>query len=297
MNRSKLLVTLLLALALAGSASILVFQRINQGNQPVATATVVVAAKNLDIGAAIGPEDIREVQWPTGNVPKGAVTRAADLKGRAVLYPVAENEPLLEMKLAANGAGAGLPAVIPQGMRAVSIRVDDVVAVAGFVGPGTRVDVLLTGTPGTKNEALTRTILQNVQVLAAGQKIQPDAEGRAEKVNVVTLLCSGEDAAKVTLAANEGRIQLVLRNPTDTAIPERVAMVGRSALYGDARPAPVAAAPRPKPAPVVAPAPAPAPAAPPVVQNVEPPSTVIVIRADRVTSVTVPDKKAESLNQ
>ena len=114
---------------------------------------------------------------------------------------------------------------------------------------------------------------------------------------MVTLLCSGEDAAKVTLAANEGRIQLVLRNPTDTAIPERVAMVGRSALYGDARPAPVAAAPRPKPAPVVAPAPAPAPAAPPVVQKVEPPSTVIVIRADRVTSVTVPDKKAESLNQ
>ncbi|MBS1826018.1 MAG: Flp pilus assembly protein CpaB [Acidobacteria bacterium] len=296
MNRSKLLVTLLLALALAGSASILVFQRINQGNQPAAMATVVVAARNLDIGTALGPQDVREVQWPTGNVPKGAVMRATELKGRAVIYPVAENEPLLEMKLAANGSGAGLPAVIPQGMRAVSIRVDEVVAVAGFVGPGTRVDVLLTGTPGTKNEALTRTILQNVQVLAAGQKIQPDAEGRAEKVNVVTLLCSGEDAAKVTLAANEGRIQLVLRNPTDTAVPERVAMVGRAALYGEAKPAPVAA-PRPKAAPVAAPAPAPAPAPPVVVEKVEPPSTVIVIRADRVTSVTVPHRKAESVNQ
>src|SRR5690349_11871939 len=124
-------------------------------------------------------------------------------------------------------------------MRAVSIRVDDVVAVAGFVAPGTRVDVLLTGTPGNKTEALTKTILQNVQVLAAGQKFQPDGQGKAEKVNVVTLLCTSEDAAKVTLAASDGRIQLVLRNPTDTVTPERVASVGRNSLYGD-RPQPPA---------------------------------------------------------
>lgn len=295
MNRSKLLLTLFLALALAGTASLLVFQRINQDNQPVAKATLVVAARNLDVGTALGAQDIREVEWPAANLPKGAVQRAADIQGRAVLYPISENEALLEAKLAATGSGAGLPAVIPQGMRAVSIRVDDVVAVAGFVGPGTRVDVLLTGTPGTKNEALTKTILQNVQVLAAGQKIQPDAEGKAEKVNVVTLLCTGEDAARVTLAANEGRIQLILRNPTDTVVPERVAMVGRSALYGDQRPAPVKATAKARP--VVAVAPPPPPPPPVVVVKPVEPSTVIVIRADRVTSVQVPDRQREILNQ
>src|SRR5207253_806590 len=117
----------------------------------------------------------------------------ADASGRAVLYPLSENEMILEAKLAPVGAGAGLPAVIPPGMRAVSIRVDDVVAVAGYVMPGTRVDVLLTGSPGNRSDALTRTILENVLVLAAGQKIQPDGQGRPEKVSVVTLLCSGED--------------------------------------------------------------------------------------------------------
>src|SRR5205814_255246 len=131
---------------------------------------------------------------------------------------------------------------------------------AGFVGPGTKVDVLLTGNPtitGAASEPLTRTILENVQVLAAGQKIQPDAQGRPEKVNVVTLLCTPEDAAKVTLAGSEGRIQLVLRNPSDKLLAEKKALVMRRTLYGDALPRPVAVA-----APVRRVAKAPAPVTP-----------------------------------
>ena len=168
-----------------------------------------------------------------------------------------------------------MSAVIPQGMRAVSIRVDDVVAVAGFVGPGTRVDVLLTGNPAAGvqgNEMQTRTILENVQVLAAGQKIQPDAHGTPEKVNVVTLLCSIEDASKLTLATSEGRIQLVLRNPTDTLKAESKSGVGRRALFGTPAPPPVLAR-----AVVRKPAPPPPP----------PPPPAVVVAPPVITSATI----------
>ncbi len=295
MNRSRLYLTFLLALMLAGGASLLVSQKLNQGrvlNMPA--ATIVAAAKDLDVGAALAPEDLKMISWTSGQVPKGAFSKIADATGRAVLYPMFENEAILDAKLAPTGSGAGLPAVIPQGMRAVSIRVDDVVAVAGFVGPGTRVDVLLTGV--SRNESLTKTILENVQVLAAGQKIQPDSQGKAEKVNVVTLLCTSQDAAKVTLAANDGHIQLVLRNPMDTQKTDHGARVARGALYGEvfvptARvrvPVKVAALPPPAlPAPPVAIAPP-----PPVV-----PPTVIVIRGESVTRVEVPDFSKGALRQ
>ena len=296
MNRSRLYLTFLLALLLAGGASLLVSQKLNQGrvlNMPA--ATIVAAAKDLDVGAALASEDLKMISWTSGQVPKGAFSKIADATGRAVLYPMFENEAILDAKLAPTGSGAGLPAVIPQGMRAVSIRVDDVVAVAGFVGPGTRVDVLLTGV--SRNESLTKTILENVQVLAAGQKIQPDSQGKAEKVNVVTLLCTSQDAAKVTLAANDGHIQLVLRNPMDTQKADHGASVARGALYGEvfvptARvvrlPVKVAALPPPAlPAPPVAIAPP-----PPVV-----PPTVIVIRGESVTRVEVPDFSKGALRQ
>jgi pilus assembly protein CpaB len=238
------------------------------------------------------------VPWAASELPKGAVLKISDIEGRGVIYPIAQDELVLESKLAATGAGAGLPSVIPHGMRAVSIRVDDVVAVAGFVGPGTRVDVLLTGSPTTKNDtALTKTILQNVQVLAAGQKIQPDSQGRAEKVNVVTLLCTGQDAAKVTLAANEGRIQLILRNPTDTQSPERAASVGKSALYGET----VQPVTRVVHVPVKAPAPPPvvvaAPPPPPPPDKPAPPPSIVLIRSGNVTTVQVTERKGEVTNQ
>ncbi|MEO8029131.1 MAG: Flp pilus assembly protein CpaB [Bryobacteraceae bacterium] len=284
MNRSKLYLTLLLAFILAGSASLLVSQKLSQSDQKNQKARVVVASKNLEVGTALSADTLKVVSWTGSDAPKGAFSNVSDAVGRAVLYPMFENEPILDAKLAPVGSGAGLPAVIPPGMRAVSIRVDEVVAVAGFVGPGTRVDVMLTGV--SHNESQTKTILQNVQVLAAGQKIQPDAQGRAEKVNVVTLLCSSEDAAKVTLGASDGHIQLLLRNPMDGEKTEKTASVLKGSLFGDAPPAPKRqvvivhkvekAAPAPQPVAVVVPPP-PAPVIP----------TVLVIRGDRVSTVQV----------
>jgi pilus assembly protein CpaB len=285
MNRSKLYLTLLLAFFLAGSAALLVSKKLSQNEDRNQRPMVVVASKNLELGTALSADSLKIVAWTSADVPKGAFVNIADAVGRAVLYPMFENEPILDAKLAPVGSGAGLPAVIPPGMRAVSIRVDEVVAVAGFVGPGTRVDVMLTGV--SNNESQTRTILENVQVLAAGQKIQPDAQGRAEKVNVVTLLCSSEDAAKVTLAASDGHIQLLLRNPMDGEKAAHVSSVLRGSLFGVVPKVVVPALPRvrkPEPAPVAAPVPVPVVAVappPPVIP------TVRVIRGDRVSVVPV----------
>ncbi|MEO5926638.1 MAG: Flp pilus assembly protein CpaB [Bryobacteraceae bacterium] len=300
MNNNKLYLALLIALILAGTASILVSQRLSQVDAKAPAASIVVASKDLDIGSALVPEDLKVIAW-NGTVPKGAYTTVGDAAGRAVLYPMFENEAILDAKLAPMGSGAGLPAVIPPGMRAVSIRVDEVVAVAGFVGPGTRVDVLLTGESGNGSESRTKAILENIQVLAAGQKIQPDAQGKAEKVNVVTLLCSTQDAAKVTLAANEGRIQLLLRNPMDAVMGDQLASIGKASLYGDGSPKP-APAPRPVRAaarPVVNP-PAPPPAPVPVIQVVAappPPPTVIVIRGDHVSTIEVRTSDGKPSNE
>jgi pilus assembly protein CpaB len=158
-----------------------------------------------------------------------------------LITTVAENEPILEAKLAPAAAGAGLAAVIPEGMRAMSVAVNDVVGVAGFVTPGTMVDVLVTGAvvgTGQGGGNITRTILENVRVLAAGQKVQQDQEGKPQTVPVITLLVAPEDAAKLAMASTQGKIQLALRNTVDTgtAVP---APVLQSALF--ASDAPVAA--------------------------------------------------------
>jgi pilus assembly protein CpaB len=178
--------------------------------------------------------------------------------GRGVVVSIAKGEFILPGKLAAENAGAGLPSLIPPGMRAVSVRVNEVVAVAGFVVPGTRVDVLLTGNPTGTNEPLTTTVLENVEVLAAGQKLQHSAQGEPQSVPVITLLVSPEDAQKLTMASNEGRIQLALRNPLDTS-EENLAVLRDSSLYRMGGPAPDprpartrvrrAAAPKPAPQP------------------------------------------------
>lgn len=136
--------------------------------------------------------------------------------GRGVIIPISKGEFILPSKLAPENAGAGLPALIPPGMRAVSVRVNEVVSVAGFVGPGTRVDVLLTGTPNGSSESQTTTVLQNVAVIASGQRLERNAAGEAQTTPVITLLASPEDAERLTLASAEGKIQLVLRNPLDT---------------------------------------------------------------------------------
>jgi pilus assembly protein CpaB len=182
----------------------------------VSTRTAVVASRDLPAGSVIRREDVKTVNWPGSAVPRGIAVQPGDVVGRGVMTEVRENEPLLESKLAPREGGGGLSITIPEGMRAVSVRVDEVVGVAGFVLPGTRVDVLATVMPGTdRTQTTTRIILQNVRALAADQRHQQDVDGEPRYVTVVTLLLTPEQSEILTLAATEGRIQLALRNTMD----------------------------------------------------------------------------------
>jgi pilus assembly protein CpaB len=181
------------------------------------------------------------VEWPAGTPLSGGFSKIEEVAGRIVLYPLPKGEPILERQLAAAGAGAGLTAKIPSGMRAISVRSDEVVGVAGFLLPGTHVDVLMTYHSVTTPEPQTLTALQDVVVLAAGQQIQPQADGKPISVNVVTLLLKPEDAEKLVLATSLGGIYFVLRNGAD----EEQALsppVGLTQLAGAPAPSPEHAA-------------------------------------------------------
>ena len=226
MNRNRLLLIGVVALALAAFVSFSIYRvlRVAMGPQTNPNlVTVVAAASDLKVGARLEEKDVRLVKMPESELPPGFFRTPQEVLGRGVIVPITKSELILNSKLAASEAGAGLPSLIPQGMRAVSVKVNEVISVAGFVTPGTKVDVLLTGQP-TKDASVetvsTTTVLMNVQVLAAGQKLQKNENGEPVAVTVVTLLVNPEDAQKLTLASSEGRIQLALRNPLDTATQE-----------------------------------------------------------------------------
>lgn len=249
-------------------------------NQPVktvemATHPVVVAAADLSLGAELRPEDLHVISFPQGSAPENSFSTAQEIVGRGLIVPVVRNEPILSAKLASSEAGAGLPAVIPEGMRAVSVRVNEVVGVAGYVLPGTRVDVLATASPTTNtSDTTSKVVLANVQVLTAGTRMEQDQEkGKPMQVTVVTLLVTPEQSERLAQASNEGKIQLALRNPLDQTAPLTTG-IKTAALLGGARPpapAPRVASAQPRtgqPVTVEAPAPAPAP-------------TVEIIRGDK----------------
>lgn len=191
----------------------------------VPSQTIVVAARDLPAGSILRREDVETVDWPGAAVPEGFATQAGEVVGRGLITDVKRNEALLDSKLAQKEAGGGLSITIPEGMRAVSVEVDEVVGVAGFVLPGTRVDVLVTVMPGTdRTRTTTRIILQNIRAIAADQRYQQDIEGEPQYVTVVTLLVTPVQAEELTLAATEGRIQLALRNTLDS---EEVQTPGR----------------------------------------------------------------------
>lgn len=244
MNRSRLLMIGALALALGGLVSVAVYKNLlGRGPATEPGVEVVVAANDIQVGARIEEHDLRMVRYPASALPAGTPTRRSQVLGRGVILPISRGEFILPSKLAPENAGAGLPALIPPGMRAVSVRVNEVVSVANFVGPGTRVDVLLTGTPGGSSESQTTTVLQNVAVIAAGHNLERNAGGEAQNVPVITLLTSPEDAEKLTLASSEGKIQLALRNPLDTHQDPLDAALVRQLYKG--------VAPPPSPKPVV----------------------------------------------
>jgi pilus assembly protein CpaB len=218
----RLLSVLAFAFIVSAGASLLLY-RLLSGRLPTQSVPgrtkLVLAARNLDPGTLIRDADIRESEW-NGKIPEGVVQKREEISGRGVISPIMADEPFVESRLAPKGGGAGLAALIPKGMRAVAIRVNEIVGVAGFVGPGMRVDVLVSGSPpgGSSVGSLTKTLLQNVEVLSAGQNFQKDAEGKPVSVQVVNLLVTPEQAEKLSLASNQTTIQLVLRNPLDDQI-------------------------------------------------------------------------------
>jgi pilus assembly protein CpaB len=223
MNK-RLIGVFLFAIVVAGIASLVVIKVLGNPQpreaKPVATVQVWVASRDLPVGTLVQPGDVTATAWPTA-VPPGASQKTGEVcewVGRGVITKIYQGEPILKGRLAPAGAGAGLQSLIPPGSRAVAVRVDEIIGVAGFVVPGQRVDVLISGAPPSGTQAtgnLSKTLLQNVQVLSAGQNLEKDPEGKPISVTVVNLLVKPDDAEVLTLAGKETRVQLVLRNPTD----------------------------------------------------------------------------------
>jgi pilus assembly protein CpaB len=245
MGRVRVFMVLVLALSVGGAFAYATYNYVQNVPKPgpgVPTTLVVVAAADLDVGADLNRDDIRVVEWPANAAPAGAFADPKDVIGRGLIMPVIQNEPILPVKLATKEAGAGLPPAIPPGLRAVSVRVNEVIGVAGYVLPGTHVDVLAVVNPSERHEEITsKVILTNVQVLAAGTKIERDERSNKPlAVSVVTLLVAPEEAERLTLASSEGKIQLALRNPLDKTTPN-TAGIRPAALLGFGAPAKSAA--------------------------------------------------------
>ena len=274
--KQRLVFVVLFALVVSGAASAVLYRLISAqlaANKVATTSKVVVATRNLPSGELIKEVDVKIADW-TGPIPVGALTKTEDALNRGVIEPIYQGEPLVESRVSKPGVGAGLASMIPAGMRAVAVRVNDVVAVSGFAAAGSHVDILIAGNPPGGNQAagtVTKTLLQNVEILSAGATIQKDAEGKPVSVPTVNLLLTPAQAEIMSLASNEARIQMVLRNPTDKeeTKPPGTAMAylfsggvappPAAAGAGTARPAAKKAAPPPPPAPpkVVVPPPPP----------------------------------------
>ncbi len=254
--------------------------------------TLVVASQALPLGAVIGPDSVKTVQVPEDLFPKGGFSKKEDVLERPVVSPIEADEPVVEARIAARGSGMGLGPMIPPGMRAVSVRVNDVVGVAGFVLPGMRVDVLVTGRPPGRDDTVTTTVLQNIPVLSAGSTLQPDSKGQPISATVVTLLVTPVQAEALTLASSEGHLQLVLRNATDQQLAQtsgrRLHDLYNVAAPAEPRPSPQTESPRPPRPPAAArpPAPQPVPVAPPAIARG--PEEVILIRGAQKTVEAVP---------
>jgi pilus assembly protein CpaB len=270
MNRNRMLLLAGAALALSVLVTFGVYRLLrNRLSKPDEFVEIVVAAEKLPLGSKITPEKVRAVSWPRAGAIDGSFRTVQEVVGRGVVVPIYPNEPVLDAKLAPKEAGAGLTTVIPEGMRAVAVKVNDVIGVAGFVVPGTHVDVIVSGSAEDNTKAETsKVILENIQVLAAGQNIEQTADGKPQNVQVITLLVTPEDSEMLALASIDGKIHLSLRNPLD-AVRAQPSPVSKTSLYRG---------PAPPPAPVIIrktepkpqePAPAPAPPAPPAKVAVE----------------------------
>src|SRR6266852_5744345 len=205
-----------MASLLAGIITYFFSKRMRLSRAQHATNQLVAAAIDLPSGATLTTKDVTMVEWPSNLAMVGSFSKIEDVVRKPLLYPLVANEPILKRDLGLEGSGIGISGKIPTGMRATAVRSNEIVGVAGFLYPGSRVGVMVTYTPpGGGSNPVTQTVLQNVEVLTAGQTIEPDPQGKPETVNVVTLLVSPEDSQKLQLASSQGVIQFVLRSGVD----------------------------------------------------------------------------------
>ncbi|HEY3885228.1 MAG TPA: Flp pilus assembly protein CpaB [Vicinamibacterales bacterium] len=279
--RNRIFAVLAIAVLAGGGLAYATYNAINA--QPVKTVNaptqpVVVAASDLALGAELKRDDLTIINFPKGHAPEGAFSSADDLVGRGVIASMVKNEVVLPSKLSSKEAGAGLPPVIPDGMRAVSVSVNEVIGVAGYVLPGTHVDVLVTESPTDQHaDTTSKVILSNVQVVTAGTRMEQDQDkGKPMQVTVVTLLVYPDQAERLALASSEGKIQLALRNPMDKGAPETPG-IKPATLLGQVRQSPVRMASSHKVSGPVTQGPPPAPPLP----------SVEMIRGDKRTSEVI----------
>lgn len=221
-RRIRTVVVITVALVMATAASYAVYGAVTKmpvREVEVAHRYLVVAAEPLPIGTRLTKEHVKLVAWPKSSAIPGTFESIDAVVGRGLTSSVLENEPISESRIAPTGSGAGLPPAIPPGMRAISVKVDEVVGVAGFVVPGTHVDVIVTIGARGLHEQSSRVVVSNVTVLTAGTRYDQEEakDGKPIRSTVVTLLVKPEDAEKVALAESEGEILLTLRNPLDTS--------------------------------------------------------------------------------
>ena len=222
MKQQRTIIVLAVAVITAGIAAYGVssaIQRMPVREVEIGTVPVVVATQAIPVGTRLTKEQLRVIAWPARNPVPGAFADVQSVVNRGVISTLGENEPVTSYKVAGPEAGAGLPPVIPQGMRAVSVRVNEVVGVAGFVMPGTHVDVIVSVSDDGSGQrgAMARTVVSNVLVLTAGTRYdrQDPKNTQPQPTSVVTLAVIPEDGERIALAQQHGQISLALRNPVD----------------------------------------------------------------------------------
>ena len=205
-----------MAAVLAGIVTFVVFKKLRANVARQQLTQIVAAVNDLPVGATLTAKDIALVDWPSNMPLAGSFAKTELVVGKPLIHSIGAKQPIFQRDLGIEGSGIGLSAKIPPGMRATAVKSNEIVGVAGFLYPGSHVDVLATYVVPDHPGSITQTVLQDVEVLAAGQTIEPDPQGKPQEVNVVTLLLNPEDSQKVQLAGNQGTIQFVLRNGTDS---------------------------------------------------------------------------------
>lgn len=236
----RLLPAMLFALLLSSLFTVWLSRKMTRSTVQAAVVTkrYVTVAKNMAVGEQLQPDNLKLVERPTADVQKGTFSKPEEVAGRVLLIPLYAGDLVLDHYLASPGVNTGLTAKIPEGMRAISLRSDEVVGVAGFLLPGSLVDVLVTYAASNASPMITATVLQNARIIAEGQRIEPDADGKAITADVITVLVTPQDAQKLTLATTLGKIHFILRNGSDRK--ETVGLAPQTTLPGEAAPHPAA---------------------------------------------------------